>query len=49
MTKEQAIETLEKSIKLWREFWSGCSHVISEDDIEAIECLIKEIKRKQYD
>lgn len=46
MTKEQAIEQLEHSIGLWHEFWGGASHYISEEDIEAIETLIKEVKNK---
>jgi hypothetical protein len=46
MTKEQAIEQLEHSISGWEEFWSGACHYISEEDIEAIECLIKVTKGK---
>ena len=46
MTKEQAIVQLEKSIKMWNEFWGGASYIISEEDIEAIECLINEVKNK---
>lgn len=46
MTKEQAIVQLEKSIKMWNEFWSGAQYIISEDDIDAIECLINEVKNK---
>jgi len=46
MTKEQAIEHLKHSIDLWYEFWGGASHYISDEDIEAIECLINEVKNK---
>ena len=46
MTKEQAILQLENSIKLWNEFWGGAQYTISEEDIEAIECLINEVKNK---
>jgi len=45
MTKEQAIEQLKHSIDLWYEFWGEASHYISDEDIEAIETLIKEVKR----
>ena len=44
MTKEQAVEILEHSISGWEEFWCGCEYVISEEDIEAIRCLIREVK-----
>lgn len=46
MTKEQAIEQLKHSIDLWCEFWGEASHYVSDDDIEAIECLINEVKNK---
>ena len=44
MTKEQAIQQLERSIDLWCEFWGESSHYISDEDIDAIQCLIKEAK-----
>ena len=46
MTKEQAIKQLENSIDLWNEFWGEASHYVSEDDIDAMEFLINEIKNK---
>ena len=47
MTKEQAIEQLEKSIDLWGEFWGEASHYISDEDIDAIELLIKLAKQNK--
>lgn len=41
MTKEEAIQQLEKSLDLWAEFWGEASHYISDEDTEAIETLIK--------
>ena len=46
MTKEHAIEHLKQSIDLWNEFWGEASHYISDEDIEAIEYLINEVKNK---
>jgi len=46
MTKEEAIQILEHSIKCWEEFWDGASYTISEDDLEAIRLLIDEAKKK---
>lgn len=45
MTKEEAIQQLERSIEGWNEYWSGACHVVSEEDIDAIELLIN-IARK---
>lgn len=47
MTREQAIKQLEKSLDLWREFWGGTSHYISDEDIEAIELLVKRAKQNE--
>ncbi len=46
MTREEAIEQLENSISGWYEFWEGAKYCISEEDIEAIELLIKLAKEK---
>lgn len=47
MTKEQAIEQLEKSIDLWYEFWGEASHYISDEDMDAIELLVKLAKQNK--
>ena len=47
MTKEQAIQQLEKSLNLWWEFWGGASHYISDEDIDAIEFLVKLAKQNK--
>lgn len=49
MTKEQAIKQLEKSLSMWHESYSGTSHHISDEDFDAIECLIKEGKKDYVD
>jgi len=46
MTKEEAIQQLEKSLDLWCEFCGEASHYISDEDMEAIETLIKIAKSK---
>ena len=46
MTIEKAIEQCEYAINVWYEFWSGASHAVSEETIEAIETLIKAVKQK---
>jgi len=46
MTKEEAIKILERSIEGWYEYWSGASHVVSDDDIEAMRLLIEIAKKK---
>ncbi len=47
MTKEQAVEHLEKSLDLWWEFWGGASHYISDEDMDAIELLVKLAKQNK--
>ena len=45
MTKQEAIEQLEKSLDLWWEFCGEASHYISDEDMDAIELLIKLAKQ----
>lgn len=47
MTKEQAVEQLEKSLDLWWEFWGEASHYISDEDMDAIELLVKLAKQNK--
>ena len=47
MTKQEAIQQLEKSLKLWGEFWGEASHYISDEDTDAIELLVKLAKQNK--
>ncbi len=47
MTKEEAIQQLEKSLDLWCEFWGEASRYISDEDMDAIETLIKIVKESK--
>jgi len=49
MTKEKAIAHLENSLSAWYEFYSEATRYISDEDFDAIECLIKECKKDYVD
>ena len=47
MTREEAIQKARRFLDCCYESWSGAKYVISEDECEAIEFLIEELKNKE--